>query len=365
MKQKVKLKEVALYSKGQQINGDELLEEGSYAYLNGGINPSGKWHSYNVEGKTVTVSEGGNSSGYVNYMEQPFWCGAHCYYLYDVIGEMKYIYYALKSQQDRIMKIRSGACMPNIKKDDLGNFEFLFDNDLVVQNQIIRVLDKVSYIINRRQQQLSNLDTLIASRFVELFGGIGDSEKYPFVAIDSFTDVVSGGTPDRKNIKYWQDGNIRWVKTTELQNNIIADTEEKITKFGLDNSSAKIIPKNAILIAMYGQGKTRGMTGYLDVECATNQACACILPSDNVDQKYLWQYMILSYDRLRSLAKGGNQPNLNVGIIKNFQVLMPPLKLQRQFSVFTDQVDKLKFATRKSIDELHILFYSLMQKYFG
>lgn len=78
MKQKVKLKEVALYSKGQQINGDELLEEGSYAYLNGGINPSGKWHSYNVEGKTVTVSEGGNSSGYVNYMEQPFWCGAHC-----------------------------------------------------------------------------------------------------------------------------------------------------------------------------------------------------------------------------------------------------------------------------------------------
>ena len=116
---KVKLKDITNYSKGVQINGDDLVKEGKYIYLNGGINPSGKWNSSNVSGNTVTISEGGNSSGYVNYISEPFWCGAHCYYLYDGPHNTKYLYYALKSQQARLFAIRSGACMPNIKKSDL------------------------------------------------------------------------------------------------------------------------------------------------------------------------------------------------------------------------------------------------------
>jgi len=74
MKHRIKLKDVASFSKGQQINGDELLPHGEYAYLNGGINPSGRWSEYNVEGNTVTVSEGGNSSGYINFMDTATIC---------------------------------------------------------------------------------------------------------------------------------------------------------------------------------------------------------------------------------------------------------------------------------------------------
>ena len=121
MKQKVKLKDIASYSKGSQINGTELIENGEFDYLNGGINPSGKWNEANCNADTIAISEGGNSCGYVNYMRKPFWCGAHCYYLYDTVANTKYLYYALKSQQERIMKLRSGACMPSIKKSDLGN----------------------------------------------------------------------------------------------------------------------------------------------------------------------------------------------------------------------------------------------------
>ena len=111
MKIKTQLKNIASYSKGEQINGDDLIENGTYDYLNGGIAPSGKWNSYNTPANTVTISEGGNSCGYVNFMNKPFWCGAHCYYLFDTISNAKYLYYALKSQQDRLMKIRSGACI--------------------------------------------------------------------------------------------------------------------------------------------------------------------------------------------------------------------------------------------------------------
>ena len=107
MIKQVKLKDVASHSKGKQINGDDLIENGTYDYLNGGINPSGKWNEYNTESDTVTISEGGNSSGYVNFMINPFWCGAHCYYLYNLKTIPKYLYYALKSQEKKIDELKN------------------------------------------------------------------------------------------------------------------------------------------------------------------------------------------------------------------------------------------------------------------
>ena len=210
------------------------------------------------------------------------------------------------------------------------------------QQFVAKILDTLSYVIEKRQKELKHLDNLIKSRFVELFGGISDSKMYPYKAVKELTDVISGGTPSREVNEYWEKGTIPWVKTTELQNNVITEIDEYITKAGLDNSSSKLVPADTILIAMYGQGKTRGMTGYLGVEACTNQACACILPSDSINQKFLWQYFVLSYDNLREMAKGGNQPNLNGNIIKNYPVLYPPMELQNEFAEFVDQVDKLK-----------------------
>lgn len=259
----------------------------------------------------------------------------------------QYFVYAVRHNLDVMVSKMHGATMKHIVKKDFDNIDILFPSD-EKQNQIVDILTKTDNMISSYKQQLKELDKLIKARFVEMFGGIENSEKYPYKTIDSFTSVVSGGTPDRKNPQYWQDGNIHWVKTTELKNCIITDTEEKITQLGMDNSSAKIIPADSVLVAMYGQGKTRGMTGYLTIASTTNQACACILPSNNVNQKYLWQYMILSYDRLRNLAKGGNQPNLNIGVIKKFLVLMPPIELQNQFASFVHQVDKSKLLKQST-----------------
>lgn len=233
------------------------------------------------------------------------------------------------------------------------------------QKIIAEILDKLQKIIKDRKEELLNLDKLIKARFVELFGGISDSKIYPYKVVKELTDVISGGTPSREVSEYWEGGTIPWVKTTELQNNIITEIDEHITEAGLDNSSAKLVPAGTVLIAMYGQGKTRGMTGYLGVEACTNQACACILPSDSINQRFLWQYFVLSYDNLRDMAKGGNQPNLNGNIIKNYPVLYPPMELQNQFATFVEQTDKSKVVVQKALDEAQLLFDSLMQKYFG
>ena len=100
-------------------------------------------------------------------MKEPFWCGAHCYFLYNVRGNKKYLYYALKSQQNRLMKLRSGACMPNIKKSDLGNFTFAYEDNIEKQEDIVRRLDHLEICIDLLQEELGRLDLLVKSRFIE------------------------------------------------------------------------------------------------------------------------------------------------------------------------------------------------------
>ena len=236
---------------------------------------------------------------------------------------------------------------------------------LTIQKQIAKIMDKCTEIISKNKRMLETYDTLIKSRFIEMFGDPHNNTKYPYKNVGEFTTVTSGGTPDRKNNEYWKNGKIPWVKTTELQNNELTEVEEFITQKGLDESSAKMMPKGTLLIAMYGQGKTRGMTAYLGIEASTNQACACILPSKEINQRYLWYYFILSYDKLRDLAKGGNQPNLNGNMIKSFPVLMPPIDMQNKYVSFVQQIDKSKFAVQKSLEKTETLYKSLMQRYFA
>ena len=276
----------------------------------------------------------------------------------------RFLMYYLQNMRPYLEQESRGVAQKGIYLKQLSNLSIILP-PLDEQRKIAAVLDKVSSLIAKRRQQLDKLDELIKARFVEMFGGIHNSLDFPYLPIKDFTSVISGGTPDRNSPRYWNSGEIKWVKTTELQNKVINDTEEKITREGLENSSAKMVPANTILIAMYGQGKTRGMTGYLSVEASTNQACACILPSQKINQKYLWQYMILSYEKLRSLAKGGNQPNLNGAMIKNFPVLVPPIELQNQFAAFVEQTEKTKTAISRSLEKLETLKKALMQEYFG
>jgi len=223
---------------------------------------------------------------------------------------------------------------------------------LDVQNKVVVILDRVQKIIDMRNNELASLDDLIKARFVEMFGSIHESTKYPYIAVKDLTDITSGGTPSRDKTEYWDNGTIPWVKTTELQNNVLIDVDEHITEAGLAGSSAKLVPVGTILVAMYGQGKTRGMTAYLGVEASTNQACACILPSDKVDSMFMWKYFELSYDKLRSLAQGAGQPNLNGNMIKNFQVLVPPIELQKEYVDFVHQINKSKVVDIDKKDKL-------------
>ena len=157
------------------------------------------------------------------------------------------------------------------------------------------------------------------------------SNKFEFTTIQQLCQVGSGGTPNRNRKDYYL-GSIPWIKTGEVLNDIILDTEEHITLEAIANSSAKLYPAGSLIIAMYGQGLTRGRTAKLGIDATTNQACAVLTNIDNsrILTDYLWVYLMNEYDRLRALASGNNQPNLNAGMIKNYPVILPDLDTQAQ-----------------------------------
>lgn len=156
--------------------------------------------------------------------------------------------------------------------------------------------------------------------------------KYPIAKIQNICKIGSGGTPSR-SIKEYYAGDIPWVKTTEVRNNIIFDTEEKINQKAIENSSAKIFPKNSLVMAMYGQGLTRGRISKLGIDASTNQACAVFFDfKDNINIDYVWFYLMSEYDNLRSLSSGNTQPNLNAEKIKTYQLPLPPLEIQNRIA---------------------------------
>lgn len=137
-------------------------------------------------------------------------------------------------------------------------------------------------------------------------------------------DISSGGTPARAVPEYWDGGTIPWVKTTEVDYSVIYETAEHITERGLNESAAKMLPVGTVLLAMYGQGVTRGKVAILGIEAATNQACAAIQPTrDVVDSRFVYHYLTHRYEALRRLSHGGQQQNLNLDIIRDFPIKYP------------------------------------------
>ncbi len=143
--------------KGQQINGEDLTDYGNYYVMNGGVEPSGYYNKANVKGDTVSISEGGNSCGYVQYNIEPFWSGGHCYTLQKLSNSLygKYLYHILKANELNIMRLRIGSGLPNIQKKELINYAILLP-ELSQQKVISKSLD----IIEEKLKKETNILTL-------------------------------------------------------------------------------------------------------------------------------------------------------------------------------------------------------------
>ncbi|WP_424975347.1 restriction endonuclease subunit S [Dinoroseobacter sp. S124A] len=161
---------------------------------------------------------------------------------------------------------------------------------------------------------------------------LDQSKERKTVALGSVATIKSGGTPDRKNSKYWQNGGIPWATTSEVNYSVICETKEQISEEGLRNSAAKIFPKGTLLIALYGQGKTRGQVGILGVDAATNQACAAILPNSDFDTEFMFYVLQNDYQRIRALSNSGGQDNLSAELVREIRIPVASLTEQQKIA---------------------------------
>jgi type I restriction enzyme S subunit len=212
----------------------------------------------------------------------------------------------------------AGGLSPRVKFKDLANYELLLPT-ISQQEEILELLESLDSSLEH-EADLERAVAELKGACQRFYFECDESKK---VELGSIAKVYSGGTPSRKTPDFWG-GDIPWIKTAEVNYNVISEVEECISLAGLNKSAAKIMPVNTVLLAMYGQGVTRGRVALTGIEAACNQACAAIEVSDNYLADFLYFYLEYKYEELRGLAHGANQQNLNLGMVKSFKV--PNLK---------------------------------------
>jgi len=199
----------------------------------------------------------------------------------------------------------------------------------------------------------------------------GEEQPYPipenwcWTYLSCVAQWGSGGTPSRKILAYY-DGEISWIKTGELNDELIYESEEHISSEAIANSSAKLFPIHTVIIAMYGA--TIGKVGILEIEAATNQACACAVSSTAIDYKYLFYYAKSQKEAFIKKGKGGAQPNISQEIIKTHEIPLPPLPEQHRIvncieSLFA-KLDEAKEKAQAVVDGFELRKSAILHKAF-
>lgn len=240
------------------------------------------------------------------------------------------------------------------------------------QRWMAAVLRCLEEAVDGERQRLATLTALKAATMAKLFREglrgeplkqtqIGEIPKgWSVVFLGDHCTIGSGGTPAREIREYWG-GEIPWVKTGEINYRPIRVTSEHITQAGLANSSARIFPKGTLLMAMYGQGVTRGKVAFIDIDAATNQACAALIPGPRLNASYLYAFCCFAYGRIRGVAHGANQKNLSADLIRGILMPLPSdLNEQTEISRIITAIDtRLALAERKQAG-LSSLFSSML-----
>ncbi len=192
---------------------------------------------------------------------------------------------------------------------------------------------------------------------------VSEMKNWDSVRIGDIFTVTSGGTPSRDNADYYLNGNIPWIKTGDLKGKYLSNPDEFITNEALNNSSAKLFPKQTVLLAMYGA--TIGACSILPFEAATNQACAALLPNDQCSEEYLYYFFKSFQHELIKMGVGGAQPNISAGKIKDIQIPLPPLPIQQKIAAILDAADAYRQHTKALIEKYDQLAQSLFLDMFG
>lgn len=260
-----------------------------------------------------------------------------------------FLFWWLRSAAERIVEAGTGATVQGVTLPFLKNLEIPLPT-LSEQRRIVERLDaafeKIDRAIELTERNKKNVNSLFESKFRQIFESIANEKS---IAIKDLAKTGAGGTPNKSHKEYYENGNIPWLRSGEVNKMNIISSELKISEQGLKNSSAKVFPKDSVLIAMYGA--TAGQVGILRFESATNQAICAIYPNDNVWPEYIYYALRNQKNNLLSQAVGNAQPNVSQIKIKN--LVIPDIDVLKQ-KVVAEQIKQLDLQSNRLITNYNL-----------
>jgi type I restriction-modification system specificity determinant len=216
---------------------------------------------------------------------------------------------------------------------------------LEVQREIVRILDQFTTLEAELEAELEARRAQYEYYREQLLSYDALVSRCPngveYKSIGSFSKCVAGATPNSKNPSLW-DGDIPWMSSGEVNKKTVYSTNRFITQLGFDSCSTKMVPAGAVVIALAGQGKTRGTVARIRIELCTNQSLCAIITDKTVDSDYLFHYLSGQYDNLRAVSSGdGTRGGLNLKMIRAYKVPVPPIEEQRRIADVLDRFDAL------------------------
>ena len=290
------------------------------------------------------------------------------YSVFSVSDELdsQFLYYFLKSDIGRQM-IRAkaaGSVRDNLKLDMLKEIT-IPESSLNDQRHYAVTLDNLQYLIELRKKQLKELDELVKSRFVEMFGEPSiNSMEWPMKPFAETCTLLTGNTPPRA-VKEYYGSYIEWIKSDNITTSSLYLTKaaEYLSKEGA--KVGRVVHTGAILMTcIAGSLNTVGNVAIVDRDVAFNQQINAFIPRQ-YETMFLYVLLHLLKPRLHEAASSALKCILNKGNLESYATIVPDMELQRQFSAFVAEVDKSKLAVKQSLEKLETLKKSLMQQYFG
>ena len=277
-------------------------------------------------------------------------------------GYLIYVLYS-KDLWDFIVANSAGGLTRRIKWKQIADFEFM----LPPKHEQKVLADKLWAAYEVKQSYLKMIEAteeMVKSHFIEMFGDCESNTKnYPIKKVGNFAECFAGATPSTKVPAYWDNGIIPWMSSGEVHKGRVKDTDAMISQQGYDGCSTKMVPVHSIVVALAGQGKTRGTVAINDIELCTNQSLCAIVPNEDVNYEYLYHNLRGRYMELRSMSGDVNgRGGLNLKHIQSIKVIVPPMEEQLKFVAIAQQADKSISELRKSIDAIDRVIKSLINE---